>query len=212
MFSIKKFTLLFMLGASVLAISLIYPATSIAGEGVWRHLGLEGKNINTIAIDPKNPDIIYAGGEDGVFKSTDRGTSWEGRNDGLDRLPPQAGGGLLARPEKILIDPINPQTLYLMSVLSHIGKNYRTFWEVTHLIYIKSTSRGTRKMDLSDETLVKQVLSGNTDSFSVLVERYQNTVFALAFSMVKNAEDARDLTQESFIKAYVQRYGLYGYI
>ncbi len=57
-------------------------------------------------------------------------------------------------------------------------------------------------MELSDETLVKQVLSGNTESFSILVKRYQNTVFALAFSMAKNTEDARDLTQESFIKAY----------
>jgi len=58
-------------------------------------------------------------------------------------------------------------------------------------------------MAISDEILVEQVLSGNTDSFSILVKKYQGVVFALALSMTKNAEDARDLSQESFIKAYV---------
>lgn len=57
-------------------------------------------------------------------------------------------------------------------------------------------------MEPGDEILVEQALSGNADSFSILVKRYQSTVFALALAMTKNAEDARDLTQESFIKAY----------
>jgi len=58
-------------------------------------------------------------------------------------------------------------------------------------------------MDIRDETLIKQALSGNVDSFSMLVKKYQVAVFTLAFSIIKNADDARDLTQDSFIKAYV---------
>jgi hypothetical protein len=38
---------------------------------------------HSIAIDPRNPDIVYAGTDGGVFVSTDRGGSWSSRNAGL---------------------------------------------------------------------------------------------------------------------------------
>lgn len=38
---------------------------------------------HAIAIDPRNPDIVYAGTDGGVFVSTDRGGSWASRNSGL---------------------------------------------------------------------------------------------------------------------------------
>lgn len=46
------------------------------------------------------------------------------------------------------------------------------------------------------------VLNGNQQAYALLVERYQNYVFTLALRMVKNREDAEEVAQDAFIKAY----------
>jgi RNA polymerase sigma-70 factor (ECF subfamily) len=43
---------------------------------------------------------------------------------------------------------------------------------------------------------------GDKDAYRLLVEAYQDRVFGLTFSMVRNREQAEDLTQEIFVKAY----------
>lgn len=53
-----------------------------------------------------------------------------------------------------------------------------------------------------DQEIVKQCLNGNTEAFEYLIDRYQKAVFNLAHKMVQNYEDARDLTQVIFIKAF----------
>lgn len=53
-----------------------------------------------------------------------------------------------------------------------------------------------------DLALVLAVRNGDTTAYRGLVERYQTRVFHLVFGMVRNREDARDLTQEAFVKAY----------
>jgi len=55
---------------------------------------------------------------------------------------------------------------------------------------------------LSDEEIVQQAQTGDTDSFSELVKRYQGTVYGLAYHFVRNFADAEDLSQEVFITAY----------
>src|SRR5258705_13266819 len=55
---------------------------------------------------------------------------------------------------------------------------------------------------LNDKEIIGQVLDGNQDAYSVLVNRYQNYVFTLAFRMIKNREDAEEVAQDAFIKAY----------
>ena len=50
--------------------------------------------------------------------------------------------------------------------------------------------------------LIQQVLKGNRQSFAVLVERYQNLVFTVANRHVNNREDAEELAQSAFVKAY----------
>jgi RNA polymerase sigma factor (sigma-70 family) len=55
---------------------------------------------------------------------------------------------------------------------------------------------------LSDIELIQQVLKGNRQSFAVLVERYQNLVFTVAYRHVNNREDAEELAQSAFVKAY----------
>lgn len=56
--------------------------------------------------------------------------------------------------------------------------------------------------DLSDNALVLQTLDGRVKSFKVLVERHQRGAFLFANSMVGNNDDALDLSQEAFIRAF----------
>ncbi len=56
--------------------------------------------------------------------------------------------------------------------------------------------------DLSDSDLVLRVRSGDGSAYRPLVERYQTRIHAMVFGVVREAEEARDLTQNAFIKAY----------
>lgn len=53
-----------------------------------------------------------------------------------------------------------------------------------------------------DAAMVKAVLEGDGTAYRGLVEKYQNRVYQLTYGVVRNKEDARDLTQEAFVKAY----------
>ncbi len=57
-------------------------------------------------------------------------------------------------------------------------------------------------MNYSDFELIDRVLNGNTFSFEELVNRYKKSVYYLTYRMVHNHEDAADLSQETFLKAY----------
>ncbi|MBI1798536.1 MAG: sigma-70 family RNA polymerase sigma factor [Candidatus Eisenbacteria bacterium] len=53
-----------------------------------------------------------------------------------------------------------------------------------------------------DAARVRRSLEGDPRAFEELVEAYQKVLFNLALRMVRNREDAHDLTQSVFIKAY----------
>lgn len=53
-----------------------------------------------------------------------------------------------------------------------------------------------------DNELVRQCLAGNPQAFEVLVEKYQKPIFNVAYRMTHNYEDAEDITQSVFVKAY----------
>ena len=55
---------------------------------------------------------------------------------------------------------------------------------------------------LSEKKIIDRVLGGDVNAFEELVVRYESTVYSLALRMVSNREDAADMTQEAFIKAY----------
>ena len=55
---------------------------------------------------------------------------------------------------------------------------------------------------LSDNYYVEKVLSGDTRSFAPLLDRYSNKVFTLIVRIVCNREDAEELTQDVFVKAF----------
>ena len=53
-----------------------------------------------------------------------------------------------------------------------------------------------------DAALVRRVCAGETDAYAQLVERYQERAVRLAFGLVHHWEDARDISQDAFVKAY----------
>lgn len=55
---------------------------------------------------------------------------------------------------------------------------------------------------LSDEQLLEKSLEGDIEAFEEIVNRYQNKVYSLAVRYIGNEEDAYDMAQEAFIKAY----------
>lgn len=57
-------------------------------------------------------------------------------------------------------------------------------------------------MDAPEEQLIERVLKGNTDAFGLLVEKYHSAVYALTFHLLRNFDDAQDITQDVFIEAF----------
>ena len=55
-------------------------------------------------------------------------------------------------------------------------------------------------MSLNDTTLIAEFLSGNSNSFSILLDRYQKRVYGFIFSKVNDPDLADDIFQDAFIK------------
>ena len=53
-----------------------------------------------------------------------------------------------------------------------------------------------------DQQLVKRARTGDMEAYDELVRRYQERIYATIYHMTANHEDANDLAQETFIKAY----------
>jgi len=53
-----------------------------------------------------------------------------------------------------------------------------------------------------DQALVEAARAGDATAFRDLVEKYQNRIYYLIYGMLRNREDARELTQEAFVSAY----------
>ena len=56
--------------------------------------------------------------------------------------------------------------------------------------------------ELTDMEIIDQVLQGQQKAYAILVERYQNYVFTIVLRYVKGREDAEEVAQDIFIKAY----------
>ncbi|WP_054693238.1 RNA polymerase sigma factor [Syntrophomonas palmitatica] len=54
----------------------------------------------------------------------------------------------------------------------------------------------------SEEILLQRSIQGDTGSFEELVVQYQNKVYALAYRYMGNEDDAYDMAQEAFLKAF----------
>jgi len=66
-------------------------------------------------------------------------------------------------------------------------------------VIIKKEKQITLKQD---RYYIERVLSGDVNAFSFLVDKHKGMVYTIAFRMLKNAEDAEELAQDSFVKAF----------
>jgi RNA polymerase sigma-70 factor, ECF subfamily len=57
-------------------------------------------------------------------------------------------------------------------------------------------------MELSDNQIIERTLAGETDAFSLLVQRWERPIYGLSLRMLGRDEDARDVCQETFIAAF----------
>lgn len=55
---------------------------------------------------------------------------------------------------------------------------------------------------MEESDLIRRAQSGDRDAFACLLERYEKQVYHQALRMVSNPEDAADMTQDAFIKAW----------
>ena len=57
-------------------------------------------------------------------------------------------------------------------------------------------------MELSDEVLCRRVAERDEEAFEQLVERHQRRAYRVAWSILGDAEEAKDLSQEAFLRLY----------
>jgi RNA polymerase sigma-70 factor (ECF subfamily) len=60
------------------------------------------------------------------------------------------------------------------------------------------------RMEANDAAVVAQVRSGDSGAFRGLVERHSRSIFRLAYRMTGSEQDAEDVVQETFLRAYRQ--------
>jgi len=54
----------------------------------------------------------------------------------------------------------------------------------------------------TDEYYIREILKGDSGSFSQLVEKYKHLAFSLSFKLLSHREEAEEAAQDAFIKAY----------
>jgi RNA polymerase sigma-70 factor (ECF subfamily) len=72
----------------------------------------------------------------------------------------------------------------------------------------ESTGSGVDEID--ERLLVSEITNGDKELFRILVQRYEQKVFALGVSFFHNAEDSSDFTQDVFLKAFRSLRGFEG--
>ena len=86
---------------------------SVDSGNSWKHISsglpVGERNINTVAVHPTEPSILYAGTGGGVFKSTNAGESWTNTAVDEDRIRRMNGYALV-------IDPITPDVIYTTGI------------------------------------------------------------------------------------------------
>ena len=64
--------------------------------------------------------------------------------------------------------------------------------------------------EISDEALCRRVADRDEAAFDLLVGRYQGRAYRLAWSLLRDAEDARDVSQDAFLRVYRTAAGFRG--
>jgi RNA polymerase sigma-70 factor (ECF subfamily) len=56
--------------------------------------------------------------------------------------------------------------------------------------------------EATDEQIVERVLGGELELYEVLIRRHNRRLFRIAYSIVENADEAEDVTQDAYVRAY----------
>ncbi len=73
---------------------------------------------------------------------------------------------------------------------------------ICNLYSFKGVLNKVRSIETSDTEIIEKVIRGDKSAYVALVSRYQNYVFSLTLRIVKNREDAEEVAQDVFIKAF----------
>ncbi|WP_317127933.1 RNA polymerase sigma factor [Hyunsoonleella flava] len=93
------------------------------------------------------------------------------------------------------------------SIMVTLSFKYFIKIPVTKVIKLSSIKQMTIN---NDQHIINQILEGDVQAFSILVDRYKNLVFTLALRMLKHREDAEEISQDVFIKVYKSLYKFKG--
>ena len=67
---------------------------------------------------------------------------------------------------------------------------------------LKKKGPSALRMTWTDEELVARSIGGDNDSFNELILRWERPIYALAYRTIGREEDARDVCQETFLRAF----------
>ena len=84
-----------------------------------------------------------------------------------------------------------------------LAENYRPEWTL-RVVQPDPAPVSDRSLfvDMNEEQLVAACLAGHREAFEIIVERHRRTVYQLCYRFVGNHEDASDLSQDVFVRAY----------
>ena len=71
-----------------------------------------------------------------------------------------------------------------------------------HELTTATAEPGARVVITADDELIRRALEGDQKAYAALVERYRGALYHIVIKMVRRPEEAEDLVQESFIKAF----------
>ena len=84
-----------------------------------------------------------------------------------------------------------------------LAENFRSEWTL-RVVQPDPSPAAERALlvDMDDADVVAACLAGQREAFDIIVERHRRTVYLLCYRFVGNHEDASDLSQDVFVRAY----------
>src|SRR6202171_4003538 len=82
------------------------------------------------------------------------------------------------------------------------GENIRPEWTLSVVQPSPAVVERAALAELDEGQLVAACLAGQGEAFDIIVERHRRTVYQLCYRFVGNHEDASDLSQDVFVRAY----------
>lgn len=95
---------------------------------------------------------------------------------------------------------MQPWPLVQPEVYTWVGRTRTDFLAVAGVIQPGAEELIFREVE--DRDLIAKARRGNVDAYNLLVSRWEKRIFNYVFRLVGGREDAQDLTQETFLKAY----------